>query len=233
VEVRPVSKPVAIEHTERPLPPPSNPTTPEEIKTAMSSTALPTPTVPGAETARVAQISEGQEKVLKTDAFTATGNWSLERSSGAMTGEGNIEWKNGDRYEGALVAGKKTGKGIFTWHNGQRYDGEWRDDIINGAGILHYTNGDRYEGTFKDGEPHGTGTYTLRNGDVYTGAWFTGNRHGFGRLTWTTGDYWEGEFRDGKQTENGRMHSISSLLEKNADKMASVTDKNASKKKNK
>ena len=146
-----------------------------------------------------------QERVFKTETFTATGKLILDGALGEMTGEGVIQWLNGDRYEGAMHAGKKHGKGVFTWRNGQRYDGEWANDVINGRGILHYANGDRYEGDFVNGEPHGKGTYTLSNGDVYSGAWANGNKHGQGRLTWVGGDYWEGEFRDDKQTENGKL----------------------------
>ena len=149
--------------------------------------------------------AESKDRVIKTDTFTATGKLSLDRSSGAMTGEGVIEWVNGDRYEGTMLAGRKHGKGVFTWQDGQRYEGEWADDMINGVGHLYYTNGDHYDGSFRSGEPHGTGTYTLKNGDVYVGAWVAGNKHGQGRLTWSNGDYWEGEFRDDQQTSNGKM----------------------------
>lgn len=152
------------------------------------------------------EVSEPpKEQVFKTDSFTASGRLVVDNVTGAMTGEGTIQWVNGDRYEGAMVSGKKQGKGVFTWRDGQRYDGEWANDMINGRGILHYTNGDRYEGDFVNGEPHGTGTYTLQNGDVYTGAWAHGNKHGHGRLSWASGDYWEGEFRDDRQTDNGRL----------------------------
>jgi hypothetical protein len=146
-----------------------------------------------------------KEQVFKTDSFTASGRLVVDNVTGAMTGDGTIQWLNGDRYEGSMVAGKKQGKGVFSWRDGQRYDGEWANDMINGRGILHYTNGDRYEGDFVNGEPHGTGTYTLKNGDVYTGAWAHGNKHGHGRLSWAGGDYWEGEFRDDRQTDNGRL----------------------------
>lgn len=202
-----------------------------EVLAAATPTPQPTAPEPTATIAKASPPMEAKERVIKTEAFTATGKLSLDRSTGAMTGEGVIEWANGDRYEGAMVGGKKHGKGIFTWSNGQRYDGEWTDDLINGKGVMQFTNGDRYEGTFKDGEPHGTGTYTVRNGDFYTGAWVNGNKHGLGRLTWTTGDYWEGEFRDGKQTDNGKMHSSLSILDKISEKAAG--EKSGAKKKSK
>jgi len=176
--------------------------------------------------------AESKDRVIKTDTFTATGKLSLDRSSGAMTGEGLIEWVNGDRYEGAMLAGRKHGKGVFTWQDGQRYDGEWADDMINGVGSLYYTNGDRYEGSFRSGEPHGTGTYTLKNGDVYVGAWVAGNKHGQGRLTWSNGDYWEGEFRDDQQTANGKMMYGQALVQSEKAEAASV-EKAAPRKKGK
>lgn len=146
-----------------------------------------------------------EEITLKTASFTASGKLTVDSVSGAMTGEGIIQWLNGDRYEGSLRGGKKEGKGIFTWGDGRRYEGEWAGDVINGHGVLLYTNGDRYEGDFVNGEPHGQGVYTLRNGDIYKGAWANGNKHGQGRLTWVGGDYWEGEFRDDQQTSNGKL----------------------------
>ena len=171
-----------------------------------SPVPAPTSVAPPAKTSSPPDAyAESKDRVIKTDTFTATGKLSLDRSSGAMTGEGLIEWVNGDRYEGTMLAGRKHGKGIFTWQDGQRYEGEWADDMINGVGHLYYTNGDHYEGSFRSGEPHGTGTYTLKNGDVYVGAWVAGNKHGQGRLTWSNGDYWEGEFRDDQQTSNGKM----------------------------
>jgi len=211
--------------------------TPAPARVETLAAVTPTPAQPEAPPVVAVSKSdpmlESKERVIKTDAFTATGRLSLDRSSGAMTGEGTIEWVNGDRYEGTMVSGRKHGKGIFTWGNGQRYEGEWADDMINGKGVMYYTNGDRYEGTFRDGEPHGTGSYTVRNGDVYIGAWVSGNRHGFGRLTWTTGDYWEGEFRDGKQTDNGRMHSTLSVVEKLAEPAGAASDKPGTRKRGK
>jgi hypothetical protein len=153
----------------------------------------------------VEETSDSKSRSISTESFTATGKLALDRSSGAMSGEGVIEWKNGDRYDGAMTSGKKHGRGTFVWANGQRYEGEWADDVINGAGVLHYTNGDRYEGSFVAGAPHGKGTYTLQNGDIYVGDWVGGSKHGQGRLTWVGGDYWEGEFRDDQQTSNGKL----------------------------
>ncbi|HMV03914.1 MAG TPA: caspase family protein [Accumulibacter sp.] len=227
-------KPAALTAESPPATAPAAPVPPRvETLAAVTPTPVPPEAAPITAVSKSDPVLEAKERVIKTEAFTATGRLSLDRSSGAMSGEGTIEWVNGDRYEGTMASGRKHGKGIFTWSNGQRYEGEWADDMINGKGIMYYTNGDRYEGTFKDGEPHGTGSYTVRNGDVYTGAWVSGNRHGFGRLTWSTGDYWEGEFRDGKQTDNGRMHSTLSVIDKSAEPAAATSDKSGARKKGK
>jgi len=217
----------------RPLP--DVPATPVVPVLPPAVTPLPSvQQVPARATSTPDPYLESKERVIKTDTFTATGKLSLDRSSGAMTGEGLIEWTNGDRYEGTLLAGRKHGKGIFTWGDGQRYDGEWADDMINGTGVLQYTNGDRYEGSFKNGEPHGTGTYTLRNGDVYVGAWVAGNKHGQGRLTWSNGDYWEGEFRDDQQTSNGKMMYGQAPAQGDRDSVKTASpEKTAAKKKGK
>ena len=212
---------------------PAEPSAPGPKPEMLAIVSVSQPPAPGPAASTTTQPAAATERVIKTEAFTATGKLTLDGASGAMTGEGVIEWANGDRYEGTMTSGRKHGKGIFTWSNGQRYEGEWADDLINGKGVLHYTNGDRYEGTFKDGEPHGTGTYTLRNGDFYTGAWLNGNKHGFGRLTWTSGDYWEGEFRDGQQTDNGQLQSSQSRAEKHAEKAAAPPDKDTVKKRGK
>ena len=213
--------PVAAKLQESPKPVASNPDAEKAAMLALAKVQPPIvppvikPEVPvaaapaasaGAATARVmVDPTEAKSRTITTELFTATGRLALDRSNGAMSGDGVIEWKNGDRYDGSMQSGKKHGSGTFTWANGQRYEGEWADDVINGSGTLHYTNGDRYVGSFVNGAPHGKGTYTLQNGDVYVGDWVDGSKHGQGRLTWVGGDYWEGEFRDDLQTANGKL----------------------------
>ena len=164
----------------------------------------PAGSAPPATLAAIGANPEALEKLVKTDAYTLSGQAKID-NTGAASGNSKIEWQNGDRYEGMLVAGKKHGKGTFVWGDGKRYEGDWANDVISGHGVLTYTNGDRYEGDFISGEPHGQGVYTLSNGDVYSGAWAQGNKHGQGRLTWVGGDYWEGEFKDDQQTSNGKL----------------------------
>lgn len=201
--VRPTSRPVSFSRTvdeeSKPAIQPAKPQAasiqPENSPQADTLAAVST---------QPATLSDLKEKLVKTDSFTISSQGKID-ASGATTGMSKIEWQNGDRYDGGLVAGKKHGQGTFVWGDGKRYEGEWSNDAINGRGKLVYTNGDKYEGEFLNGEPHGHGVYTLSNGDVYTGAWAQGNKHGKGRLTWVGGDYWDGEFRDDQQTTNGKL----------------------------
>lgn len=124
--------------------------------------------------------------------------------NGFMEGQGRVEWDNGDRYEGPLVAGKAQGKGIFSWKSGQRYEGYLKDGRPSGQGKMVYAqSGDRYEGGFEAGIPQGQGTYVWSNGDRYTGAWVSGQKHGHGRYTWASGSTWEGEYLQDERVEGG------------------------------
>ncbi len=177
----------------------------------------------------VQQVHAGADPlpVVVTDSFSVTGNITIDRASGAMTGDGTIRWNNGEYYEGHLLAGNKQGRGVFVWQNGQRYEGNWLDDRMTGQGRLAYANGDLYEGDFLDGEPHGTGTYTTAGGTVYRGAWVHGQKQGVGRLTWEDGDYWEGEFSKDQPTENGKL--VLGNAPDEPDPSAKITDARAGK----
>lgn len=145
-------------------------------------------------------------RIIKFADQTMTGNFSVDKKSGLVSGKGKVSWSNGNQFEGTLVQGSKEGKGKFTWNSGQRYNGDWAHDVPNGRGVFNFPDGSRYEGDVKNGLPHGQGTTRFKNGIVYTGDWVRGKSHGHGRYIWTDGSYWEGEFRDDRKTENGRMH---------------------------
>jgi serine/threonine protein kinase len=201
---------------------------------AAAATAAAAPTVPPAVTASIAprqsaperraepppvksQESEAaaervapqglasEKRTIKMADQTVSGVFSLEPSTGAVSGKVHIAWDNGNQYDGTLVRGQKEGSGQFVWADGQRYRGEWARDVPNGKGTIWFTNGNRYEGTVKDGLPSGHGLTRFKNGDKYEGAWVNGKSHGHGRYTWVNGGYWEGEFRDDKRTDNGKM----------------------------
>ena len=40
-----------------------------------------------------------------------------------MTGEGNIEYPDGEKYLGQVLDGKKHGKGIYIFNDNKKYEG--------------------------------------------------------------------------------------------------------------
>jgi len=55
-------------------------------------------------------------------------------------GSGSYIFKNGERYEGALVNGFKCGKGGYFYVNGNKYQGDWTNDRKNGYGVYNYSS---------------------------------------------------------------------------------------------
>lgn len=185
---------------------------------ATAPAAAPTP-------AKVAPPAEDVE--LVADGTTYRGRFELDPNSGLPTGSGTVEWTNGDRYVGRIVAGLRQGKGRFDWRGGQWYDGDWRDNLASGRGVLFFANGNRYEGEVRNGQPHGRGnlvfpggdrysgdfadglfhgqgSYVWKSGSRYDGQWALGRKAGQGRLTQSDGSGWEGEYKDDYETDHGQ-----------------------------
>lgn len=118
----------------------------------------------------------------------------------ADDGEGEITFKNRDRYTGAIKDGKPNGKGKYTSITGDTYEGSFVDGYLHGKGKTYQAKnfiekggrissweGDAYEGDFKDGKRHGKGTLTNKNRFNYTyiGDWKNGEKDGYGEETFT------------------------------------------------
>lgn len=203
---------------------------PEKI-TKKATTAVPAADVappPSAkETAAAAPPPAREPGVTVAGNTTYRGKFATDKDSGSVSGEGTVDWSNGEHYAGTLVSGKREGKGRFTWASGQWYEGDWKDDVATGRGIIKFSDGKRYEGSVENSFPHGHGTLTFATGERYTGNfsqgnfngqgtylwndgsrydgnWVLGVKHGTGRQTWRDGSAWEGEFINDQQTEKGR-----------------------------
>lgn len=50
-----------------------------------------------------------------------------------MTGNGIMNWANGNCYQGAFVNGAKHGTGEFKSKDGSFYQGEWRNNLREGT----------------------------------------------------------------------------------------------------
>lgn len=191
--------------------------------------ALVTPPPTAKETAATeAPLPPAKEAgVIVAGNTTYRGKFTTDRDSGSVSGEGTVDWSNGEQYTGTLVSGKREGKGRFTWVSGQWYEGDWKDDVATGRGIIKFNDGKRYEGSVENSFPHGhgtlifatgerytgnfsqgnfngQGTYLWNDGSRYDGNWVLGAKHGTGRQTWSDGSAWEGEFINDQQTEKGK-----------------------------
>lgn len=129
------------------------------------------------------------------------------RDAGASTysGNGKIEWAQGDVYVGDLVQGQRHGRGKMTWANGQIYDGDWHRDLATGQAKLRFANGNQFEGQVQDGVPQGSGAMRYASGDTYTGQLKAGEPHGKGLYHWKNGQQFDGDWRQGSPNGEGRL----------------------------
>lgn len=122
------------------------------------------------------------------------------------SGQGRIQWGNGEVYQGAVARGKRHGVGEFIWTSGQRYQGDWVDDRPHGRGTLRFANGNLFEGDIVDGQPQGQGRMIYASGDVYNGQIHQGEPHGQGSYLWISGQRYDGPWVQGKPAGRGAMH---------------------------
>jgi hypothetical protein len=122
-----------------------------------------------------------------------------------ISGNGQIFWASGDKYQGEVLKGKRHGQGTFEWRNGQSFKGLWKDDQPNGQGLLRYANGDQFEGTLADGVPSGIGVFKFASGDVLEGRFKSGKAEGQGAFRWVSGMTYDGFFVNNEPQGKGKM----------------------------
>jgi hypothetical protein len=125
---------------------------------------------------------------------------------GVYSGEGDLLYKNGDRFQGTFSNGKKL-QGLHTFAEGPvaSYEGFWQNELFNGQGVLRRRNGDRYEGSFDKDLMHGDGMCTFKHGRIasYNGSWLNNMRHE-GIMVCSNGDTYDGAFLDDKKSGEGK-----------------------------
>lgn len=118
-----------------------------------------------------------------------------------------LQYKNGDVYQGQAVSFLRHGSGTLTYAGGDVYEGEFFFDNMQGSGTYTYLSGDRYVGEFSQNQKDGKGSYQwapLSDGsyDSYEGDYVQGKRSGKGVYIWADGTRYEGDFaedaKDGK-----------------------------------
>ncbi len=79
---------------------------------------------------------------------------------GILEGEGKVEFKNGDKYEGAFVHGIMTDEnGKYSFKDGSFYMGSFKQNHFEGKGKLTFRDGSWVEGNFEKGLLQGKATY--------------------------------------------------------------------------
>jgi hypothetical protein len=149
------------------------------------------------------------------------------------TGDGEIEFRNGNHYKGDISKGLLHGQGQMLFHDGTLYEGDFHFNKMSGYGQLTWPDGCTYKGDFKDGirhghgtfenplkssvyegewqhgKRHGQGTLRLKDGSVYTGSFAEGVKCGTGRILYPSGNFYEGQWKNGQKNGKGIMHWIS------------------------
>lgn len=190
------------------------------------SRAIATPVTAVTAAVLPAAASGPQDMDLQAGDTRFVGRFVREGSS--LTGNGQIRWASGDRYEGDIVQGQRQGQGSFAWASGQRYSGLWVNDqpqgkgqmrfangdeyegevaqgLPSGQGRMRYASGDQFEGRFAGGKPDGQGVYRWASGQRYEGPWLNEQPHGQGKLSFANGNVFEGELRQGKPEGTGAL----------------------------
>ncbi len=149
--------------------------------------------------------SSYQQGVLALIGARFTGRYIQEGSARLLTGEGEMQWTNGDVFKGRLQRGQRIGIGEMTWANGQTYRGNWADDTPSGEGALRFANGDVYEGVVSKGIPNGQGLMKYASGDSYIGTFVNGKAQGRAIYTWKSGQRYEGEWLNDAPEGRGKL----------------------------
>ncbi len=144
---------------------------------------------------------------------------------GQLDGNGRMQWKNGDTYEGNFVdglfhgqgrlasassgvyrgnfvAGEMEGQGELVYADGSRYSGEFKANQFQGKGKLNYPDGSYYLGDFVKSRPNGKGQWFFADKSTYSGDVVNGVLTGKGELI-RAGSKYIGEFVNGKMQGKG------------------------------
>jgi hypothetical protein len=101
-----------------------------------------------------------------------------EMKDGRPDGEGRLQFRSGELFEGHFAAGLLSGRGVHVDAAGNRYEGEFSEGRPHGEGRLAETNGSIYTGTFAHGVRHGEGETRLAGGATYISRWTMGLESG-------------------------------------------------------
>ena len=115
----------------------------------------------------------------------------------------DINYTNGDVYNGYTLNGLKKGSGIMKYTDGSEYNGEWVDDKRNGRGKMKYADGSEYNGEWVDDKINDNNvSIKYNNGDYYFGDCKNNIKEGYGIMTYNNGEVYYGNWKDDMKTDN-------------------------------
>ena len=154
-------------------------------------------------------MAEEQQQELKEYVITKIGEdgkTTQDKSSEDYTGRAQVQYPNGDVFDGFFLNGVRDGKGTMTYaEQGTKYEGEWKNNLKEGIGKMTFGTEGEYTGHFVAGQRNGEGVYKyLKTKDLYSGSWKNGLKHGKGTFIFydtkmkIVGDWFNGQILEGK-----------------------------------
>ncbi|QPC90837.1 hypothetical protein GA829_09735 [Mesorhizobium sp. INR15] len=101
--------------------------------------------------------------------------------NGRPDGQGRLELRSGEVFEGQWLAGELNGGGVHVDAEGNRYEGQFVAGVPNGKGRLLSRTGEIFAGSFVNGLKDGKGSRRLAGGTIYESQWAMGNEIGGSR----------------------------------------------------
>jgi hypothetical protein len=110
-----------------------------------------------------------------------------------LSGNGTVEFLNGNSYVGVFKNGLMNGRGVYRWRSGLVYEGQFKDNSVTGEGRLTWPDGSYYVGGVCDGKREGNGEhFCAADKSNYKGDWKGGLKHGKGAITFSNSSVYEG-----------------------------------------
>ncbi|MBZ9677362.1 MORN repeat-containing protein [Mesorhizobium sp. ES1-1] len=107
-------------------------------------------------------------------------------------------------YFGEIRDGRADGQGRLEMRSGEIWEGHWRAGVLDGAGIHVDADGNRYEGQFAAGLANGQGRLTMATGEIFVGPFVDGQRNGKGRTRLAGGTVYESQWVMGREVDGSR-----------------------------
>ncbi|WP_244571134.1 MORN repeat-containing protein [Mesorhizobium carmichaelinearum] len=107
-------------------------------------------------------------------------------------------------YFGDVRNGRPDGQGRLELRSGEVFDGHWLSGELDGKGIHIDADGNRYEGQFVDGIPNGEGRLLSKTGEIFAGSFVGGLKNGKGQTRLAGGTVYESQWAMGKEVDGSR-----------------------------